>query len=177
MAKTKEQKKVILENVIEKIEKSKSLVFAEFGALTVKQNEDLRQKLRKENSEYQVVKKTLLGLAFEPKKIENLNPKDFKGRVAVVFGYEDEVAPAKILNDFMKEKENEDKISFAGGILENKFLSSTEVEALAKIPSKPELYAKMVGSLNAPISGFVNVLAGNMRSFLNVLKAIEEKKA
>jgi len=68
-------------------------------------------------------------------------------------------------------------VSFLGGILEGKFLSKEEVLALAKLPSKQELYAKVVGSLNAPISGFVNVLAGNIRGLVNVLKAIEEKKA
>lgn len=175
MAKSKEQKKQILDDISSKIKKSKSVVFAKFGALNVKENEELRQKLRDENSEYLVAKKTLLGLAFDKQKIEGLNPKEFEGRIAAIFGYEDEVAPAKILNDF--KKENEDKIDLVAGILENKYLNTEEVIALAKLPSKQELYAKMVGSLNAPVSGFVNVLAGNLRGLMNVLKAIEEKKA
>lgn len=175
MAKNKEQKKAILDNLSLKIKKSKSVVFAKFDALGVKENEELRQRLREENSEYMVAKKTLLGLAFEKEKIEGLNPRNFEGRVAAIFGYEDEVAPAKVLDEF--KKKNKDKIDFVGGILEGKFLNTNEVIALAKLPSKQELYAKIVGSLNAPVSGIVNVLAGNLRGLMNVLKAIEEKKA
>ena len=122
-----------------------------------------------------VAKKTLMNLAFAEAKIENLSIKDFEGRVAVVFGYEDEVAPAKIVGEF--KKTHKDNIDFLGGILENKYLNKEEVSALSKLPSKQELYAKIVGSLNAPVSGFVNVLAGNLRGLVTVLKAIEEKKA
>jgi len=103
-----------------------------------------------------------------------LDPRKFEGRVAVVFGYEDEVAPAKIVAEF--QKEHEDKVGFIAGILENKLLNAEEVSALSKLPSKRELYAKIVGSINAPVSGFVNVLAGNIRGLVNVLKAVEEKK-
>lgn len=175
MAKNKEQKKEIVRTLKTHIEKAKSIVFANFDALEVKENEILRKNLKKENSEYMVAKKTLMNLAFVDTKIDNLNVKDFEGRVAAIFGYEDEVAPAKIVGEF--KKTHEDNIDFLGGILENKYLNKEEVTALAKLPSKQELYAKIVGSLNAPVSGFVNVLAGNLRGLVNVLKSIEEKKA
>ncbi|HAM87948.1 MAG: 50S ribosomal protein L10 [Candidatus Falkowbacteria bacterium GW2011_GWC2_38_22] len=174
MPKTKLQKQEILRTIEEKIKKSKSIVFAKFDALGVKDNEALRSNLKKSDSEYLVAKKTLLDIAFKDKGIENLEIKNFEGKVAAIFAYGDEVAPAKTVHDFKKGKE--EKIDFVGGILENKFLSKEQVSALALLPSKNELYAKMVGSLNAPISGFVNVLAGNLRKFVYVLKAIEEKK-
>jgi len=176
MPKNKIQKGEILRNLSEKIKKSKSVVFAGFNALTVKDNENLRAQLRKENSEYYVAKKTLMNLAFKD-QIKDLNIRDFDGKLAAIFSYEDEVAPAKILGNFRKDKEKIEKVFFLGGILENKLLSKNEVEALAKLPSKLELYAKLVGSLNAPVSGFVNALAGNLRNLVYVLKAIEEKKA
>lgn len=176
MPKNKIQKQEILRNLSEKFKKSKSVVFAGFNALTVKDNENLRAQLRKENSEYYVAKKTLMNLAFKD-QISDLNVRDFDGKMAAIFSYEDEVAPAKILGNFRKDKEKANKVFFLGGILENKLLSQAEVEALSNIPSKQELYAKLVGSLNAPISGFVNVLAGNLRSLVQVLKAIEEKKS
>jgi len=175
MAKTKEQKQEIIRTLKKHIENSKSIVFASFDGLEVKENEILRKELKKENSEYVVAKKTLMDLAFKDSKIENLNVKNFEGRVAAVFGYEDEVAPAKVVGEF--QKTHKDNIDFLAGILENKFLNKDEVTALSKLPGKQELYAKIVGSLNAPVSGFVNVLAGNLRGLMNVLKAIEEKKA
>ena len=176
MPKSKIQKKEILSNLADKIKKSKSIIFTGFNALGVKDNENLRVKLRAENSEYYVAKKTLINRAFKDSKIDGLNTKDFVGKIAAIFSYEDEVAPAKIIGEFRKDKEKQDKIFFLGGILENKLLSKEEVESLAKLPSKHELYAKSVGSLNAPVSGFVNVLSGNLRNLVNVFKAISEKK-
>jgi large subunit ribosomal protein L10 len=175
MPKSKIQKGEIFRDLSEKIKKSKSMVFAGFNALGVKDNENLRSQLRKENSEYYVAKKTLLNLALKENKLD-INVRDFEGKVAAIFSYEDEVAPAKILGNFRKDKDKENRVFFLGGILEGKLLSKAEVEALSALPSKIELYTKLVGSLNAPISGFVNALAGNLRNLVNVLKAIEEKK-
>lgn len=174
MPKSKIQKQEILRNLTERIKKSKSIIFTGFNALGVKDNEELRSKLRAENSEYYVAKKTLLERALKEQGITNLETKTLDGKIAAVFSYGDEVASAKVVNAFRKDKE--DKIFFLGGILEGNLLSKTEVESLAKLPSKQELYAKLVGSMNAPVSGFVNVLAGNLRGLVTVLKAIEEKK-
>lgn len=175
MPKSKIQKQEIFRDLNERIKKAKSIVFAGFNALGVKDNEMLRSKLREENSEYYVAKKTLLNLALQENKVE-VNINDLEGKVAAVFSYEDEIASAKILGDFLKNKEKAGKVVFLGGILDGKFLNRAEVEALSKLPTKQELYAKLVGSLNSPISGFVNVMAGNLRSLVNVLKAVAEKK-
>lgn len=175
MPKTKQQKQEILRNLQEKSQKAKSIVFTKFDGLGVKENEELRNNLKQENSEYYVAKKTLLDLAFKDRDLQKLNIRDFDGKVAAIFGYEDEVAPAKVVGEF--KKKNEEKIHFVGGILEDKFISAEEVTALAKLPGKQELYAKLVGSINAPVSGFVNVLAGNIRGLLNVLTAIEKKNS
>lgn len=179
MPKSKLQKQETLRDLAEKISKAKSVVFAKFNKLGVKENEELRRELKKEGSEYFVAKKTLIGLAFKDSKIEGLDVKNFDGQVAAVFGYNDEVAPAKIVDKFSKNHKGdkkEEKIEFVGGILENKFIDAISVKNLAGLPSKQELYAKIVGSINAPVSGFVNVLAGNLRKFIYALKAIEEKK-
>ena len=173
MAKTKLQKQEMLRDIGERIGKAKSIVFTEFDSLGVKQNEELRNKLKAENSEYLVTKKTLLELALKEKSVEGFDPRSVEGKVSVVFGYEDEVAPAKIVDEFRKD--NPDTISFAGGILDSKFIDAAGVEALAKLPSKQELYAKIVGSINAPVTGFVNVLAGNLRGFVYALNAIKDK--
>jgi len=175
MPKSKIQKGEIFRDLNEKIKKSKSVVFAGFNALGVKDNEALRAKLRGENSEYYVAKKTLLNRALQENKLD-INVRDFDGKVAAIFSYEDEVASAKIIGNFRKDKDKENRIFFLGGILEGKLLSKEEVESLSALPSKLELYAKLVGTLNAPISGFVNALGGNLRNLVNVLKAIEEKK-
>ncbi|MDD5071427.1 MAG: 50S ribosomal protein L10 [Patescibacteria group bacterium] len=174
MPKTREQKKEILENLTEKIKRAKSVVFAKFDGLGVKENEDLRDKLKKGGSEYYVAKKTLMDLAFKDSQVKDLSIRNFEGKVAAIFSYDDEVAPAKITGEF--KKGTPEKISFLGGILENKFISSETVETLSALPGKKELYAKMVGSMKAPVSGFVNVLSGNLRGLVCALNAIKEKK-
>jgi large subunit ribosomal protein L10 len=174
MPKSKVQKQEILRSLQKKIGEAKSIVFAGFNALGVKDNEALRDLLRQENGEYYVAKKTLLGLAFKNQGVDVLDTKGLDGKIAAIFSYGDEVAAAKVLDNFRKDKG--EKLYFLGGILEGKLLSKEEIEAVAKLPSKTELYAKLVGSLNAPVSGFVNALAGNLRNLVYVLKAIEEKK-
>ncbi len=151
------------------------MVFAGFNAFGVKDNENLRDKLREANSEYYVAKKTLMNLALKENNLD-INVREFNGKVAAIFSYEDEVAPAKVLGTFRKDKDKEGRIFFLGGVLEGKLLSKTEVEALSELPSKLELQSRLVGTLNAPISGFVNVLGGTLRGLVTVLKAIEEKK-
>jgi len=176
MPKSREQKKEILRDLNEKVSKAKSVVFTKFSRLTVKENENLRKELRKENSEYYVAKKTLINLAFKDSKIDGVDTRGFEGQIAAVFGYKDEVAPAKVVDKFKKSMEDKEKIIFLGGILENNYIDAEKVKALAVLPSKEELYAKLVGTLNAPISGFVNAMAGNLKNLVYVLKAIEAKK-
>lgn len=176
MPKTKLQKKEILRDLTEKASKAKSVVFTKFNRLTVKENENLRKELKKENSEYFVAKKTLINLAFKDSKIDGLDARGFEGQIAAIFGYSDEVAPAKVVQGFKKKLEDKEKIEFLGGILESKYIDAVKVKELAGLPSREELYAKVVGSLNAPISGFVNALAGNLKNLVYVLKAIETKK-
>lgn len=179
MPKTKEQKGEILRDLADKISRAKSVIFAKFNRLKVKDNEALRKELKSEGSEYYVAKKTLMDLAFKNSKAEGLNVREFDGRVAAIFGYEDEVSPAKTVDKYRKSLKGdgvEETIEFVGGILNGKYMNAEEVKFLAGLPSKQELYAKIVGSINAPVSGFVNVLAGNFKKLVYVLKAIEEKK-
>jgi large subunit ribosomal protein L10 len=174
MPKTKQQKQTIGRDIKERLAKAKSVVFTSFNALTVKENEALRSELVKENSEYYAAKKTILARTLSEAQIDT-DARSFEGQVAVTFGYADEVAPAKVLAKFIKESDG--RLAFLGGILEGKFINAQAVTELATLPSKEELYAKLVGSINAPVSGFVNVLAGNLRGLVGVLSAIQTKKS
>lgn len=172
MAKTKAQKKEIIEQLTEKLKTAKGTVFSSYKGVTVAEMEELRGKLREENSELMIAKKTLLAKALAENKQEDVPVKEFNGEVAVVIG-EDEVMPAKTVAQFAKEHK---QMQFFGGILEEKYIPAEKVQALSKLPSKPELLAKMVGSMKAPISGFANVLAGNLRNLVYVLNAVKDSK-
>ncbi len=164
----------MLRDLKENLSKAKSVVFTKFNGLGVKDNETLRKELRSEGNEYLVAKKTLLNIALKDADIEGVDTKSMEGQLAAIFGFSDEVSPAKIVAKFGKTHEG--KIEFLGGILENKFITGKNVADLAELPSREELYAKLVGSINAPVSGFVNALAGNLRGLVNVLKAVGDKK-
>lgn len=169
----KQRKQEIVEELADKLARAKSVFFTNYFGAKANDINDLRRKFKAAGSEYTVAKKTLMERAFADSKIKGLAVKGLKGEVATIFSYEDEVTPAKILDEFTKTHEG---MQVLGGILENRLLSAEQARTLAKLPSKVELYAKVVGSLQAPISGFVNALAGNLRNLVYVLKAIEGKK-
>jgi len=169
---TKEQKEVIIKDLTEKLKNSKAVVFSDYKGLNVKDMTQLRRDLREAGVDLKVLKKTLMNVALKNAGIE-MDAKKLEGQVAIAVSSEDEVAAAKIIAKLAKANEN---LKIVGGILGTKELSVAEVDALAKLPSKEELLSKLVGSLNAPASGFVNVLAGNVRGLVTVLQAISEKK-
>lgn len=170
---TKEKKKAILQDLSDKFSKSKSMVFIGFQGLTVKDTMVLRRKLRAEGIDYTVAKKTLIkkGLeSVETKGTENFSP---EGPVAVAFGYEDEIAPARIAKEF---GQTNDKVQILGGVMNSELMDAESMKQIASLPGKDQLRAQLIGTINAPVSGFVNVLAGNVRSLMNVLNAIAEEK-
>jgi len=166
---SKKQKEKIVEDLADKIKRQKVLVFSEFRGLKVAEMRELRKKLREEGIDYKITKKTLIKLALKESKTDADVPK-FEGSLALAIGYDDIIAPPKIIAKFSKEH---GKLKILGGILDNKFLSAAEVLELAKIPSREELLSRLLVIFNSPISGFVRVLDGNLRNLVGVLNAIK----
>ena len=174
MQQTKQQKETLVSDVTKKIKDSKALVFANFKGVSVKDITAIRRELRKSGSSWQVLKKTLLNIALKDAGV-SVDARTLEGQVGVAFSH-DEVAAAKVIADF--QKANKDvTLSIEGGALGSKSLSANEVKALAKLPSQDELRGMLVGTLQAPIAGFVRTLSANLSGLMQVLKAIEEKKA
>lgn len=170
MAVSRAKKEEVVKELGEKLSRQKSMVFADFTGLKVKDLSDLKAKLRQSNSEFKVAKKTLMRVAFKEKGID-LDPKTLAGEAALVMGYADEVAPAKVIYEFSRDNQN---IKILGGILENNILTAAQVTSLAQLPSKQELLAKVVGSISAPSRNFVGVLQGNIRNLVSVLSQIKK---
>ncbi len=173
MAKTRQQKETSVKDLVERIQAAKAVVFANFQGLKVSESEELRGQCREQNIDYLASKKTLLKHALSEAGYDQ-DIKAFVGGIAVVLGHEDEVAPAQVIDRFAQKHE---VATIYGGILEGKFIDAVKVKELAKLSSKPQLYAKLVGTINAPVSGFVNVLAGNLRGLVQVLNAVKESKS
>jgi large subunit ribosomal protein L10 len=172
MAITKAKKEEILTELKDKLSRQKSIVLVGITGLKVKDLSALRKQLRASGSELKVVKKTLAEKALKDQKID-FDKKTFKTEVGFVFGFEDEILPAKTVYKFSKTNEN---LKILGGFLEGLYKDGKEVVVLAQLPGKQELLAKMVGSLSSPISGFVNVLQGNIKGLVLALNAISKNK-
>jgi len=162
----------------EKLEKAKSVILADYRGLKVEQINELRQKIKEAGGELRVSKNTLLGLALKNTQccLKSQRPvltEKLKGPTAVLFSYEDEIAPLKALYQFFQEH-NLPKIKV--GFFEDKLLEENRVIELAKLPSKEALQLKLIAALSSPISGLVYVLKGNLQKLVGLLRAIEKSK-
>jgi len=172
MPKTKQQKEATVETLVNGFKTAKSVVFANFQGLTVADSSILRRDCRKDQVEVLAAKKTLIKKACEEMGLKEIDPKIFQGGVAAFMGYGDEISAPKAVNVFAKGHEI---VTIFGGIFEGKFVPSATIKSLASLPGRTELLSQLVGSLNSPISGFANVLAGNLRGLVNVLNAYKDK--
>ena len=149
-----EQKQAVVSEIREKIESSGSLVLVDYRGLTVEEVTDLRKKYREAGVQYKVYKNTMMKIAFKELGFEDFN-QYLQGPSAVAFSTEDVTAAARITNEFAK---NNEKLVIKAGILEGKLLDAQEVKAVANIPSREVLIAKLLGSFKAPVSNFVYML-------------------
>ncbi|MCL2390238.1 MAG: 50S ribosomal protein L10 [Endomicrobia bacterium] len=160
-----------LKSLTEKFKAMKGLILTEYHGLNVEEISELRSKLRPLNSEYTVVKNTLSEIALKEMGIETGD--NFIGPTALVIENGDIVSPAKVVVEFAKTHA---KLRVKAGFIEGKFVNAAVVEQLSALPSREVLIAKMLGSMNSPITGFVNVLAANIRGLVTVLDAISKKQ-
>ncbi len=173
MPKSKSQKEQDLAELTQKLKEAKSVVLAEYRGTTVKDIESFRKQMRGEQIFAKVYKVSLIRKALEANGID-ASSIDYKAPVILAISEDDETAPARLVKTISKEVKT---IGVLSGVLDNHLVDKIQVLALADLPSKDQLRAQVVGTINAPISGFVNVLAGNVRSILNVLNAIAAKQA
>ena len=99
----------------------------------------------------------------------------FAGNVAIGLGYSDHVALPKTVAEFVKK--HAEQVKILGGALDHAFVDASAIKHLATLPSREELLAKLVGTIQSPVAGFVNVMAGNLRGLVNVLNAVKEAKS
>ncbi len=166
------QKQELVERLSKQLAEAEITVVVDYKGLTVLQITELRAKLRDAGVQMEVVKNTLMRRASQGTDSEVLTDL-YKGPNAIIISSDDPVAPAKILADFAKDN---DKLELKGASLAGKFLGEEEIKQLAKMPSKEELLAKLVCTLNAVPTNLVNVLSGVPRAFVNVLNAVKDQK-
>ena len=170
MAITRQKKEEVLQELIDKFSRSKSIVFADYRGLDVTGISDLRKKLNENDAEMKVAKKTLINLAAKENKIE-IDPSSMEGPVAATFSYKDPLSGIQALFKFSKEN---DKLKLLGGIIDGEPVGPEIIEKYAKLPSHDELLAKFVGSAKSPVSGFVGLLGNVLGGFVRALSAYKD---
>lgn len=168
-----EAKKQVVEDIKAKIQASKSVVLVKSAGLTVAEDTELRREFRKNNVEYKVLKNTLVRRAFDDLGITDFD-EDLNGPTSVAFG-QDETSASKVIAEAVKKYEN--KVFIKSAFVEGSRVGEAGVKELAAMPSKEQLIAKMLGSLQAPIANFAGVLTAIPRGLVIALNAIAEKKA
>ncbi len=171
MPKTRQQKEEAIKNLKEELAKMKSLVFVDYYGLKVKDINELRKLLKDKACKYLVAKKNLLKLALKKTGLKTIDLDKITGGVGLVFGFEDDLSPAKLVAAFAKKHQ---QLSIQGGILEQEFIEVDRVKALARLPSRDQLVAQVVGTIKAPLTNLVYVLKGNLKNLVYILSAIKK---
>ena len=170
---TKAFKQDKVSQIKEKIDKAQVAIVTEYKGYSVEEITNLRRALQKEGGDYMVTKNTLAKLAIKDTPYEVL-AEAFTGPIAIAFGFEDQVAPAKALSKFIKESKKGEILAAA---MDGKLLSAEEAKALATIPSKEEIYAKMLGCVNSPATGIVGSINAVMASLTRAVAAVRDQKS
>ena len=167
------EKQNIVKDLQDRFSRSKVVIITDYKGLDVTTINDLRKLLREAQCEYQVVKNTLLIRASEQTDI-SLIKDSFKGPNAVALSYDDPVAPAKILTEFTNRN---GKLEIKVGAMNGRVLDTSAIKALAALPSREVLLGQLLSAFNGVPGAFVRALNNIPQRVLNVLQAINEKKA
>lgn len=172
-AKVLEEKKALVAALSEKMSSASSGVLVNYKGITVENDTKLRRELREAGVEYTVVKNTI---TLRAAKLAGLGELEsvLNGTTAIAISKNDPVAPAKIISAYLKKQPS---FEIKAGFVDGKVIDASGVIRLAELPSREVLVATVLAGLNAPISGFINVLNGNLRGLVVALNAIAEKQA
>lgn len=172
---TRKRKQEIVAELTETLSKANCMYFLDFAGMTVLDAYNFRNLLREKSLDYKVAKNTLIIRALN--ELEGVDiPEDiFVGQTGIAIGYDDPVAPAKVIKEF---SDKGDKPKFKGAYLEGQVYKGAEqLKVLASLPTKKDMYASIVGSLSAPQSGMVGTINALMRDIASLVEEVAKSKA
>lgn len=171
---TKEQKKEKVAELVEKFKKANSYYFVDFTGMNVETTIQFRRDLKRDEMELKVAKNSLISRALsELGEGERLSI-DIFGPTGIVFGYGDPIRPARLINE---RYEKEQRPVFKGAVVEGVVYEADKLKVLASLPSKTDIIASILGSLNAPVSGIVGAINSIMRDIASVIEEVAKKNS
>ncbi len=159
----------LVKDLKDKLDRAKSIVIFDYSGIAASEQVKLRQEVKDAGGEVYVTKNTIINIAVDKPKLKD----SLEGMNALVLSYDDAVSAIKKIYDFKKETE---KLEVKKGLMEGKILSTDEILALSKLPSKDELIVTLINCIKGPSYGLVNALSGVTKNLVYVLKAISEKE-
>lgn len=170
-----QKKQVVIDALAEKISKANGIYLVGFEKMTVEETINLRRKLKEKGIEFIVAKNTFIRRAFDQVGGEQfIIPKsDYFGQSGLIFGYDDAVAPARIIKE-VSEKTERPRLKAA--LVENQYFAGSQLKEVASLPSRADLVAGILGSINAPISGIVGAINATMRDLASVIEEVAKSK-
>jgi len=166
------QKEKIVKELIEKFSKAKGIYITDFTGLTVDEAVDFRRKLSANGVEYRVAKNTLIDIAAKGAKLEGLS-EYLVGPTGIALSYDDPTTPAKIISEFIKEH---DKIEVKACWFDGEVFGADKFSEIAKLPSRNELFSRLLGDLQSPMRAFAATLQAPMTKLVGVLNAFKDSK-
>jgi large subunit ribosomal protein L10 len=165
------QKAKAIDELTDQLTRAKLVIITDYRGLKVSDLQTLRGNLRTSGGEFHIAKNTLTKIAAGKAGVEGLDP-HLEGPSAIAFGFDDPVQTAKTVSDFVRTSRI---LVIKGGVMDNRPISAADVEAIATLPSKEELQAKLLGMLVSPLARTVGVLSGPSRSMAYLLNARAEQ--
>ncbi len=171
---TRQRKAQIVEELCQKLQRARGIYVVDFAGMTVAESRSLRRELRPKGFEYKVAKNTLIRRALHAIGNHAELERHLVGQTGLVLSYTDAVAPARILRDFIKQTE---KPRVKAAIVEGQYFDGTQLEQLASMPSREELIAALLGSLQAPIAGIAGAIGALLRDIAYLVDAVARKQS
>lgn len=170
---SKTRKKEIVEGLIEKFKKASGVFLVNFNKMTVEEAISLRRSFREKDVEYRVAKNTLIKRALAEVEGFDFPDEIFVGQTAIAFGYEDPVAPGKVIKAIFDKFE---KPSLKAAIIDSRYFDGSKLNEIAALPTRNDLMASIVGCINAPASGIVGAINAVLRDVAYLVEEVANKQ-
>ena len=173
---TKQRKSELVQELIDKLKGANGLYLLDFSRMTVDESIKLRRAFKQKKITYKVAKNNLAKIALKEYKEFKVPDASFVGQTAFAIGYDDPTAPAKVLKEYLEQGKKEVP-TLKCAIIEGQFFGGNQLKLLATMPSKADLIAGILGSLDAPVSGIVGSINAVIRDLASVIEEVAKNKA